>query len=60
MQWAAVLGNCLRAVDSVWVALSKEEREQVLPVVQSIAKSNAVEGIRVQALSLLNRIEKLD
>lgn len=55
-----VLGNCLRAVDSVWVALSKEEREQVLPVVQSIAKSNAVEGIRVQALSLLNRIEKLD
>ena len=55
-----VLGNCLRAVDSVWVALSKEEREQVLPVVQSIAKSNAVEGIRVQALSLLNRIEKLE
>ena len=55
-----VLGNCLRAVDSIWVALSKEEQENVLPVIKSIARSNSVEGIRVQALSVLNRIEKLD
>ena len=55
-----VLGNCLRAVDSIWVALSKEEQKNVLPVIKSIAKSNSVEGIRVQALSVLNRIEKLD
>ena len=52
-----ILSNCLRAVDSIWVALDESQRDTLRPVLVKLATDYRAADIQLQAKKLVERFD---
>lgn len=52
-----ILSNSLRALDSIWVALSAEDHAKLRPVLEKVASEYRAANVQMQAKKVLNRFD---
>lgn len=50
-----IIGNCLTALDSIWVLLTDKQREAAKAVLEKVAQGNHAADLKMQANQLLQR-----